>query len=97
MDPRGLKSVSIANPTQSVESFTSRLTGEQLDCLSRCAKGNTLRFEAEEIVYAIVAAGYAQKSMGGVVTVTAKGQQYLAALARKSRQGPPPIIDLNVE
>jgi superfamily II DNA or RNA helicase len=86
MDPHELKPVSIANPTQSVESFTNRLTGEQLDCLSRCAKGNTLRFEAQEIVHAIVGAGYAQKSMGGIVTVTATGQQYLAALARKSRQ-----------
>ena len=93
MDPRELKS-SIANPTQSVESFTNRLTGEQLDCLSRCAKGNTLRFEAQEIVDAIVAAGYAKKSIIGVVTVTAKGQQYLAANSKRARRR---AIDLNSE
>ncbi len=81
MDPRRLRS--IANPPQ--ESFTTRLTNEQLDCLSRCANGDTLRFEAQEIVDAIVAAGYAWKGVAGVVTVTVEGQQYLAASARKSR------------
>ena len=70
----------------SQEPFTTRLTKEQLDYLSRCAKGNTLRFEAQELVDAIVAAGYAEKGAGGIVTVTAKGQEYLEAFARNSRQ-----------
>jgi len=48
-------------------------------------EGNTLRFEALELVDAIVAAGYAQKSMMGVVTVTAEGQQYLRSTLRRSR------------
>lgn len=82
MDPRTLRS--IADPPQ--ESLTSRLTNEQLNCLSRCANGDTLRFEAQEIVDAIVAAGYARKGVAGVVTVTVKGQEYLAASARKSRR-----------
>jgi hypothetical protein len=54
-----------------------RLTREQLEALSRCAKGISLRFEAPEIVDALIAGGYAQKGVAGVVTVTAKGQQYL--------------------
>jgi hypothetical protein len=58
-------------------SFTTRLTDEQLEALSRCAKGISLRFEASKIVDALIDGGYAQKSVAGVVTVTAKGQQYL--------------------
>ena len=56
---------------------TTRLTGEQLECLSRCAKGISLRFERSEIVEELVAGGYAEKGVAGVVTVTAKGQEYL--------------------
>ena len=74
---RTLKSSPITDPSQSLPSLTSRLTDEQLECLRRCAKGNTLRFEAGEIIGALVTAGYAQKDIGGVVTVTAKGREYL--------------------
>jgi hypothetical protein len=42
--------------------------------LSRCAKGNSLRFEAAEIVDALVAGGCAEKRVAGVGTVTLKGQ-----------------------
>ena len=56
---------------------TTRLTGEQLECLSRCAKGISLRFERSEIVDALIAGGYAEKGLAGVVNVTAKGQEYL--------------------
>jgi hypothetical protein len=45
--------------------------------LSRCAKGISLRFEASEIVDALVAGGYAEKGVAGIVALTVKGQQYL--------------------
>ena len=72
-----LKSLSIANPPEALALHTTHLTGEQLECLSRCAKGISLRFEASEIVDALIAGGYAEKGVASVVTVTAKGQQYL--------------------
>ncbi len=53
------------------------MTSDQLERLSRCAKGISLRFEAPEIVDALVAGGYAEKGVAGVVTVTAKGHEYL--------------------
>lgn len=64
---------------------TQGLNEEQIACLRRCADGNTLRFEALELVDAIVAAGYAQKSMMGVVTLTPEGQVYLATVLYRSR------------
>jgi hypothetical protein len=77
---RALNSLPTANPQHSIASFTTRLTGEQLDCLHRCARGISLRFEAVEIVDALVAGGYAEKNVAGVVTVTNKGQQYLGSI-----------------
>ncbi len=74
---RPLKSLPIADELQSLASFTTHLTGEQLEVLSRCAKGISVRFEAPEIINALVIGGYAQQGVAGVVTVTAKGQQYL--------------------
>lgn len=74
---RALKSLSIANPSVTLALLTSQLTGEQLECLSRCAKGISLRFERSEIVDALVAGGYAEQGVAGVVNVTAKGQQCL--------------------
>ena len=55
----------------------THLTPEQLECLSRCAKGISVRFERWEIVDALIVGGYAEKNVAGTVTVTAKGQQYL--------------------
>ena len=78
--PRALNSLPIANPQHSIASFTTRLTGEQLDCLRRCARGISLRFESLEIVDALVAGGYAKTNVAGVVTVTDKGQQYLGSV-----------------
>jgi hypothetical protein len=69
--------LSIANPSEALALHTTRLTGKQLECLSRCAKGISIRFEGSEIVDALVAGGYAEQGVAGVVTVTAKGQQYL--------------------
>jgi hypothetical protein len=74
---RALTSLSVANPSETLALLTTHLTGEQLERLSRCAKGISLRFESSEIVDALVAGGYAEKGVAGVVTVTAKGQQYL--------------------
>ncbi len=82
MHNRPLKSLSIANPSETLALLKTHLTGEQLECLSRCAKGISLRFEASEIVDALVAGGYAEKGVAGVVTVTANGQQYLRTHAR---------------
>jgi hypothetical protein len=74
---RAMKSLSVVKLSETLASLTPHLTGEQLERLSRCAKGISLRFERLEIVDALVAGGYAEKGVAGVVTVTAKGQQYL--------------------
>jgi hypothetical protein len=71
------KSLPIANPSEKVAMFTPRLTREQLECLSRCARGISIRFETSELVDALVAGGYAEQGVAGVVTVTGKGQEYL--------------------
>ena len=75
--PRRLKSVPTSHESQSLPSSTTRLTGEQLDALRRCAKGISLRFEAWPIVNALVDGGYAQAGLARVITVTAKGEEYL--------------------
>jgi hypothetical protein len=71
------KSLSIAYSSEALALHATRLTGEQFECLSRCAKGISLRFEASEIVDALVAGGYAEKGVAGIVALTVKGQQYL--------------------
>jgi hypothetical protein len=71
------KSLSVAHPSEVLALHKKRLTGEQFACLSRCAKGISLRFEASEFVDALILDGYAEKGVAGVVTVTVKGQQYL--------------------
>jgi len=76
---RGPESLRIAYPSQSLASFTPSLTAEQLEALRRCAKGVTLRFEASETVNALVAGGYADQGVAGVVTVTVRGEEYLRA------------------
>ena len=78
---RAPKLLPIANRSETSASFTTRLTGEQLERLSRCVQGMSLRFEASEIVDALVSAGYAEKGVAGVITVTDKGQQYLRTRA----------------
>jgi hypothetical protein len=77
------KSLSVANPSEALASHIRRLTGEQFACLSRCAKGISLRFEASEFVDALIVDGYAEKGVAGVVTVTIKGQQYLRTHANR--------------
>jgi hypothetical protein len=56
---------------------SARLTREQLVSLRACAKGISLRFEKSEIVNALVAAGYAEKNIVGVIKLTASGHQHL--------------------
>jgi hypothetical protein len=77
-----LKSSPVADQSRSLVSFTTRLTGEQLEALRQCAKGISLRFEAPVIVNALVAGGYAEKGVAGIVTVTAKGEEYLRTYAK---------------
>ena len=77
--------VPTANQAHQLASFTMYLTDAQLDRLNRCANGNTLRFEASSIVSALVAAGYAREGIGRVVTVTAKGHEYLRTYAVRQR------------
>jgi len=79
---RALKPLSIADPSEKVASFTTHLTAEQLECLSRCARGISIRFDKSEIVDALIACGYAEQGVASVVTVTAKGQQYLRTHAK---------------
>jgi hypothetical protein len=76
------KSAPAADESRSLVSFTTRLTGEQLEALRRCAKGISLRFEAWAIVNALVAGGYAENGVGSIVTVTAKGEEYLRMHAK---------------
>jgi hypothetical protein len=78
---RELKSLSIANASEALAMHTTRLTAKQLESLSRCAKGISIRFEGSEIVDALIVGGYAENGVAGVVTVTAKGQQYLQSHA----------------
>jgi hypothetical protein len=73
-----LKSVAtIAYKQQPLAPFTTRLTKEQLGALCRCARGISLRFEAWSILNPLVDGGYAEKNLGGGVTLTAKGKDYL--------------------
>lgn len=73
-----LKSVAtIAYKSQAVAPFRTRLTAEQLGALRRCAKGISLRFEAWSILKPLLDGGYAEKNLGGGVTLTTKGQDYL--------------------
>jgi hypothetical protein len=77
-----LNSSPATHQSQSPTSFTTRLTREQLEALSRCAKGISLRFEARVIVNALVTGGYAENGVAGVVTMTAKGEEYLRTHAK---------------
>ena len=74
---RPLRTLSLVRPSQDVAPFKPRLNREQLECLRRGAKGITLRFERAELVDVLVAAGYAEKGLAGVITVTRAGQEYL--------------------
>ena len=78
---RAQQSLRIAYQSQSLPSFTPRLTDEQLEILRRCANGISLRFETLATVNALVAGGYAEQGVAGVVTVSAKGEEYLRAHA----------------
>lgn len=68
---------------ESVVSLYPQLTGEQRDCLTRCSNGLTLRFERSELVDPLIDNGYAERGLAGVVTVTARGQEYLKRYGSK--------------
>jgi hypothetical protein len=74
---RALNPSPIANPRQPLALLIQHLTDGQLECLRRGARGISLRFEASEIVEALVAGGYAEEGVARVITITAKGRQYL--------------------
>jgi hypothetical protein len=56
------------------------LSPEQLECLKRCARGLSIRFEDSKTITALVDGGYAERGLAGVITTTVKGLQYLREL-----------------
>jgi len=74
---RSLKLISAIKPSEKTAPFKPRLTPEQLECLSRCARGISVRFDRHELIDALLAGGYVERGVAGVVTVTARGQGYL--------------------
>jgi predicted metal-binding protein len=74
---RALKLISAIKPSEKTAPFRTRLTPEQFECLSRCARGISVRFERQEIIDALIAGGYVEKGVAGVITMTARGQGYL--------------------
>jgi hypothetical protein len=46
----------MANPSEKLALFTSRLSRDQFDALSRCAEGISLRSESSEIADPLVSA-----------------------------------------
>src|SRR5258708_13556382 len=87
-----LKSLSIAEPSETLALLETQLKGEQLECLSRCARGVSIRFERLEIVDALVARGYAEKGVAGVVPATSKGGKKLAARQKRVSLQPPSFL-----
>ncbi len=75
--PRAPPSATPPEALEGVAPFKTRLTREQHECLSRCARGISIRFERSELIDALVEAGYAEKGVAGVVTVTPRGKEYL--------------------
>ncbi len=74
-----LKLVSAIKTSEKTAPFRTRLKPEQFECLNRCARGISVRFERQEIIDALIAGGYVEKGVAGVITVTARGQGYLRA------------------
>ena len=69
--------ISVTMPLQPFVKPTPRLTDRQLESLRSCARGVSLRFEEPAIVNALIDAGYVEKNVVGVVTITAQGLEYL--------------------
>jgi predicted metal-binding protein len=74
---RALKLISDIKTSEKTAPFRPRLTPDQLECLSRCARGISVRFERQELIDALLAGGYVERGVAGVITVTARGQGYL--------------------
>ena len=64
-------------PSETLSLVKTHLTRKQFECLSRCAAGISLRFEAWEIVNALIASGHVEQRVAGVVSITLKGKAYL--------------------
>ena len=56
------------------------ITLEQLECLGRCARGLSIRFESSQTIKALIDGGYVTRGVAGVITVTPKGQECLRKL-----------------
>ena len=56
------------------------LTLEQLECLGRCDRGLSIRFESSETIKGLIDGGYVKRGVAGVITVTPKGQECLRKL-----------------
>ena|SRR5664279_4307306 len=72
-----LKPLPLAERSQQFDLAAVGLTAEQFACLCRCARGISLRFEASDVVDALVAGGYSRIGLVRVVTMTARGREYL--------------------
>ncbi len=81
MQKAAWKSVQVDATDRGASSFDSRLTPRQLERLRACASGISLRFDSPEDVAALIAGGYAEQNVAGVVAVTAKGHAYLRSRA----------------
>ena len=60
------------------------LSREQLEALTRCAEGLSLRFDQAAVVNALLNAGYVRKNVVGVISITEAGREYLS---RRHRPG----------
>jgi hypothetical protein len=56
------------------------LTLEQVECLGRCARALSIRFESSQTIKALIDGGYVNRGVAGVITVTRKGQECLRKL-----------------
>jgi hypothetical protein len=74
---RPVRPLSLVKSLDDVAPFKPRLNREQHECLSRGARGISLRFERAELIDALVTVGYVEKGLAGVVTVTPAGHEYL--------------------
>jgi hypothetical protein len=80
-DNSALKPWPNGRPVETLSRVRAQLSAEQLECLGRCAAGISLRFEAWEIVNALVAGAYVERQVAGVITITALGREYLRSHA----------------
>jgi hypothetical protein len=76
-----LNSLPCGRPSETHSRVRAQLSTEQVECLSRCAAGISLRFEAWEIVNVLVAGGYVEQQVAGVIAITPLGKECLRSHA----------------